>query len=70
MEIKDLEIRMYVLAGQLEEAKKIYKDAVLEIEKIERTERAKKEQPNTESKTIASGSDSTVSITESAEIPA
>lgn len=69
MEIKQLEARMYFLAGQLEESKKIFKDAVEDIQKQER-ELAKKEQPNTESKTIASGSDSKVSITEPVEVSA
>ena len=34
MDIKNLEVRMYYLAGQLDEAKKIYKEAVAELEKI------------------------------------
>jgi hypothetical protein len=42
MEIKDLEVRMYFLAGQLEEAKKFYKDAMAEIEKTNEVKKTEK----------------------------
>lgn len=55
MDIKNLEVRMYYLAGQLEEAKKIYKDAMGEIE------RANKEQAEREAKAAVANNDKAVS---------
>lgn len=45
MDIKQLEVRMYYLAGQLEEAKKIYKDAMQELEKQQKEKEVKVEEP-------------------------
>ena len=56
MEIKDLEARMYFLAGQLEEAKKIYKDALGEIERVN------KEQADKQAETATANSGETVSV--------
>jgi len=58
MEIKELEVRMYFLAGQLEEAKKIYKDAVGEIE------RANKEQTKRKAESESANSGQTVLVGE------
>lgn len=63
MEIKELEARMYFLAGQLEEAKKFYKEALGEIERANRAE-ANKKQTDRKPETITSPSDSTVSFGE------
>ncbi len=43
MEIKELEIRMYILAGQLEEAKIVYKNALAELDRITKEKEVKKE---------------------------
>ncbi len=53
MDIKGLEMRMYFLAGQLEEAKKFYKEAMVEIEK------STKEQ---DKETVTANSGETVSV--------
>jgi hypothetical protein len=59
MEIKELEARMYYLAGQLDEAKKIYRDALGEIE------RANKEQAKREAETKAAINGSPIPVGES-----
>lgn len=62
MELKNLEARMYFLAGQLEEAKNVYKNAVGEMERVN------KEQANRSTETTSSGQGSTVSMGEPAQI--
>jgi len=37
MDIENLKVRVYFLAGQLEEAKKMFNDAVKEIDEINKT---------------------------------
>ena len=62
MELKELEMRMYFLAGQLEEAKKHYKDAMGEIE------RANKEQTKRTTEEKAPANDSAVLEREPASV--
>ncbi len=54
MDIKNLEIRIYVLAGQLEEAKRIYKEAITEVNELENKKQTKSESVDT-GKTVVAG---------------
>lgn len=62
MEIKELEARMYFLAGQLEESKITYRNALGEIE------RANKEQANRQAKEESAKSNQAVPSGESAAV--
>ncbi len=62
MDIKELEVRIYVLAGQLEEAKRIYQAAQGEIERVN------KEQANRSAKTTTANSGETVFVGEPAAV--
>ncbi len=62
MDIKELEVRIYILAGQLEEAKRIYQAAQGEIE------RDNKEQANRSAETVTANSGQTVSVGEPAKV--
>ena len=64
MDIKDLEVRLYFLAGQLEEAKLTYKNAMGEIE------RANKEEAKRKSESVTADTGHTIHAGEQSSVPA